>query len=123
MIILAKKTVFVVEDNPIISEILTDKIRGMGYAVRDPVRTGEEAVECCRQFRPDLVVMDVTLDGDMDGIEAGMQIKKQFNIPFVLLTAYTGDEMPDRMRDAEPDGYILKPFSDKDISTVLHSLL
>lgn len=118
-----KKTVFVVEDNPVISEILTDKIRGMGFAVCDPVKTGEEAIECCRRLLPDLVVMDVTLEGDMDGIEAGMRIKKQFNIPFVLLTAYDGSEIPDRMREAQPDGYILKPFSDNDIRAVLHSLL
>ncbi|HOX35718.1 MAG TPA: response regulator [Methanoregulaceae archaeon] len=120
---LEKKTVFIVEDNPTISEILTDKIRKMGYSVCDPVRTGEEAIEVCKKIRPDLVVMDITLEGDMDGIEAGMQIKKRFNIPFVFLTAYEGSELPDRMREAEPDGYIVKPFSDKDIRAMLHSLL
>jgi len=120
---LEKKTVFIVEDNTLISEILTDKIQKMGYAVFDPVRTGEEAIERCRIQKPDLVIMDVTLEGDMDGIEAGMQIKKQFNIPFVFMTAYEGSEIPDRMRYAEPDGYIVKPFSDKNILAMLQSLL
>lgn len=123
VIVLGKKTVFVVEDNPVISEILTEKLRGMGYSVLDPVPTGEEAIECCRKFHPDLVIMDVTLEGDMDGIEAGMQIRKKFNIPFVFLTAYAVSEVTGRMKDAEPDGYIVKPFSTEDLSSVLKTLL
>ena len=118
-----KKTVVIVEDKSVIAEILTDKIRRMGYEVHDPVRSGEEAIECCRACRPNLVIMDITLDGEMDGIDAGMAIRREFNIPFVFLTAYGGSDITDRMREAEPDGYIVKPFSDSDLLAVLRSLL
>jgi len=119
----AGKKVFIVEDNPVISEILTEKVRRMGYSVCGPARSGEEAIESCRTFCPDLVIMDITLEGDMDGIEAGMQIKKQFNIPFVFVSAYSESEVPGRMKEAEPAGYIVKPFSDNDLRSVLSSLL
>ena len=114
---------FIVEDNPVISDILTDKVNRMGHSACGVARSGEEAIEFCRKVRPDLVIMDITLEGDMDGIEAGMQIKKQFNIPVVFVTAYSESEVPARLKDAEPAGYIIKPFSDHDIRSVLSTLL
>ncbi len=95
----------------------------MGYTVCNSVRTGEEAIEYCRNFRPNLVIMDVSLDGLMDGIEAGTRIRKEFNIPFVFLTAYDKSEIPDGMRDADPSGCITKPFSDDAIRALLEELL
>lgn len=120
---LARKTVFIVEDNPIISEIIAFSINKLGYSVCDSVQTGEEAIRYCGKCRPDLVIMDISLKGEMDGIEAGALIKNQFSIPVVFLTGYSMMELPERVRDAQPDGFISKPFSDDDIRRVIGPLL
>ena len=123
MAFLTGRKVFIVEDNPMIGEILTDKITRLGYEICSVVRTGEEAIEYCRHNRPDLVIMDITLEGEMDGIEAGKQIREQFGIPFVFVTAHVLAGIPDRVKEAGPSGYIAKPFSNDEIRTMLQSLL
>ena len=118
----ARRTIFIVEDNPIIGEILTEKIEKLGFEICSIVRTGEEAIEYCRHNRPDLVIMDITLEGEMDGIEAGKQIREQFGIPFIFVTAHIPADITALAKEAGPSGYIVKPFSNDEIRTVLKSL-
>ena len=86
------------------------KLVDMGYNVVDTVDRGEEAIKRARQLRPDLILMDIILKGDMDGIEAAQQIHDDLDIPVIYLTAYSDDEVLKRARITEPYGYMVKPF-------------
>ncbi len=102
--------VLVVEDEAITAKDLVVILEGLGYDVTAIARTGEEAVEKALEIKPDVVIMDIKLAGEMDGIEAADQINSRFHIPIIYLTAYTEDELLQRAKPTEPMGYVLKPF-------------
>lgn len=103
--------ILVVEDEAIIAADLKEKLEGLGYRVSGVEDTGEGAVEAAGELKPDLVLMDVYLRGEMDGIEAARMIQGRYRIPVVYLTAYSDDETLSRILESEPYGYLLKPFS------------
>ena len=107
--------VLVVEDERIISEDIKKRLQKLGYSVPSIARSGEEAVHKARVLRPDLVLMDIVLEGEMDGIEAAAHIKSLCEIPIVYLTAYADQKTLERAKITEPYGYILKPFDDRDL--------
>jgi signal transduction histidine kinase len=82
-----------------------------------------EAVQKAGQTRPDLVLMDIRLDGDMDGIEAAEQIRAKFNIPIIFLTAYADADTLQRAKITEPFGYIIKPYQERDLHTTVEMAL
>ena len=112
-----KVTVLVVEDENIIARDIQSKLRRIGYDVPVIIMTGEEAVACSEQLRPDIVLMDIVLKGDMDGIEAANTIKARFDIPIVYLTAYADEGTLKRAVVTEPFGYMLKPFGERELHT------
>ncbi|MGH2574348.1 MAG: PAS domain S-box protein, partial [Ignavibacteria bacterium] len=105
--------ILVVEDEGIIAQDIKSCLENLGYTVTDVVYTGQEAIEKAAIFRPDLVLMDIVLKGDKDGIEAANEIRKRFNIPIVYLTAYEDNKTLKRAKLTEPSGYILKPFEER----------
>ena len=105
-----KVQVLIVEDEAIIAMILRHTLEAMGYSAIGEVSTGEEAVSMVSQLRPELVLMDIGLGGEMDGIEAAAQIRGQFDIPVVYVTAYVSGETLGRAEITEPSGYLIKPF-------------
>lgn len=107
--------VLVVEDEDIIAKDIQNRLKGLGYAVCALVSSGEEAIKEAEETHPDLVLMDIILKGEMDGIEAAEQIRDRFNIPVVYLTAYADDKTLQRAKITEPFGYILKPFEEKEL--------
>jgi putative two-component system response regulator len=107
--------VLIVEDERIISEDIKKRLQKLGYSVPSIARSGEEAVHKARVLRPDLVLMDIVLEGEMDGIEAAAHIKSLCEIPIVYLTAYADQKTLERAKITEPYGYILKPFDDRDL--------
>ncbi|MBU2549394.1 MAG: PAS domain S-box protein [Proteobacteria bacterium] len=115
--------VLVVEDEVIIGQDLKSRIQEMGYQVRGPVATAEEAVESVRRELPDLVLMDVILAGAMDGIEAAETIRSIAEIPIVFVTAYADEERIDRAKLTLPFGYLIKPFSDRDLKATVEMAL
>ena len=115
--------IMVVEDDPIIAELIGWRVRELGYSVCKTVGTGEEAVDYCRQSPPDLVLMDITLKGKIDGIEAGMRIKQQLKIPLIFLTAHVEEKFLEQAKKVQPDGFIHKPFTDDDIRIALNFVL
>jgi two-component system cell cycle sensor histidine kinase/response regulator CckA len=117
------KTVMIVEDESIVAEDIRRSLEHLGYAVSAAVSSGEEAITAAGEKNPDLVLMDIVLRGDMDGIEAAEQLKTQFNIPVVYLTAYADDKKLQRAMITEPYGYILKPFEDRELHTVIEMAL
>lgn len=103
----------VVEDEGIIAQDIKNCLEGLGYIVPDVVFTGREAIQRAEELRPDLVLMDIVLKGDIDGIETATEIRRKYNIPIVYLTAYEDDRTLKRAKLTEPLGYILKPFEER----------
>ncbi|MDC7125880.1 MAG: EAL domain-containing protein, partial [Spirochaetales bacterium] len=111
--------ILIVEDERIIAIDLQRRLERFGYTVVGITSDGSDSIELAGQLSPDIVIMDIMLDGDMDGIEAATIIKKRYSIPVIFLTAYSDKETLERAKTAEPSGYILKPFKDKELYTTI----
>ncbi len=107
--------ILVVEDDIIIARMLEDMLMGGGYEVPAIAISGAEAIQQVAEKRPDLVLMDIMLEGDMDGIQAASEIRLRFDVPVVYLTAYADESTLQRAKVTEPFGYMLKPFSDVEL--------
>jgi signal transduction histidine kinase len=105
----------VVEDEGISAMSIRISLEEMGYDVTSLVSSGEDAVKKTAEDNPDLILMDITLIGEMDGIEAAGQIYSQFNIPVVYITAHSDKELLKRIKKTKPFGYIVKPFEGSEI--------
>jgi CheY-like chemotaxis protein len=110
------ESIMVVEDESILAMLIKRKLQNWGYNVVDWVDTGEEAVKNANKYKPDLILMDIVLKGDMDGIEAAQRIRENVDIPIIYLTAYSNDEVLKRAQETEPYGYILKPFREGEVN-------
>jgi DNA-binding NtrC family response regulator len=107
--------ILIVEDEFAVAMELEDHLGALGYTVVDHVMTGAEAVERAADTEPDLVLMDVHLDGPMDGVEAARTIRASQSVPVVFVTAYSDDETLQRAADTTPYGYIVKPFEEREL--------
>jgi len=115
--------ILVVEDERIVAMGLRNQLRRLGYEVVGTVTSGEQAIQKVEEQIPDLVLMDIRLEGEMDGIEAARTIRERFDIPVVYLTAYSGGDILERAKITEPYGYILKPYEDRDLHVVIETAL
>lgn len=113
----------IVEDEGIVALNIQRRLEGIGYSIVASVSSGEEAIAAAGEMNPDLVLMDIKLEGSVDGIEAAAQIRWRFQIPIVYLTAYTNEETLNRAKLTEPYGYILKPFEARDLATTIEVAL
>ena len=120
---MAKARILVVEDSRIIALELKDRLKNLGYTLEAVVSSGEEAVEEATRIRPDLVLMDIKLKGEMDGVEATTAIRADLDIPVVYLTAYADEDTLRRAKITEPYGYILKPFEERELHTAIEMAL
>jgi len=111
--------VMVVEDENIVAMDIKQRLEMLGYEVIATVATGEKAVELAEETRPDVVLMDIVLKGEMDGIEAAEEIRRRFGIPIIYVTAYSDMETLERAKITEPFGYIIKPFEDRELHSVI----
>jgi CheY-like chemotaxis protein len=109
--------ILIVEDDEIISNLITTMLERKGYHVIGRVASGEEAILKAAELEPDLVMMDITLSGQMDGIAAARFIFQLFHIPIIFLTAHCDDTLLERAKGSQPLGYILKPFTDKELTS------
>lgn len=112
---MAKARIMVVEDEAITVKDLQMTLQELGYEVPAVASTEKEAVQKAEEHKPDLVLMDIALDGEMDGIKAADQIRKRFDIPVVYLTAHADERTLESAKVTEPFGYIVKPFNDKEL--------
>ncbi|WP_035042968.1 HD domain-containing phosphohydrolase [Desulfovibrio sp. X2] len=106
----------IVEDEAIVALDIQSRLRSMGYDVVRQVASGEAAVSSARELRPDLILMDIMLEGPMDGIEAAGMISAEMHIPIIYLTAYADETTLQRAKVTDPFGYIIKPFEDRELS-------
>ena len=120
---MSQKKILIVEDESIIAEDISDSLISLGYRITGMVYSGEEAIEAAAKCRPDLVLMDVNLQGEIDGITAAAEIRARFQIPVVYLTAYADENTLRRVNATKPFGYIVKPFEEKNLHTTIQLAL
>jgi CheY-like chemotaxis protein len=104
--------ILIVEDDPIISSVIEFRLKKMGFNVVGKVQNEAGALQSIASCCPDLILMDIHLEGDDDGITVAKKISETRKIPLVYLTAYTDDETLKRAKDTGPSGFIVKPFTD-----------
>jgi CheY-like chemotaxis protein len=112
---MTQATILVVEDEGIVAQEIKSRLEKTGYPVCAVAHDGQTAVARAGEMRPALVLMDIRLKGDMDGIEAAGLIRDRFNIPIVYLTAYTDPATLERAKAMEPFGYVVKPFETRSL--------
>jgi len=115
--------ILIVEDEDIVAVDIKFRLEAMGYAVFGIASSGEEALQQTTETQPDLVLMDIHLLGEMDGVEVAENIRARFDIPMVYLTAADNDETLHRARITEPFGYLLKPFSQRELHNIIEIAL
>jgi two-component system, cell cycle sensor histidine kinase and response regulator CckA len=116
---MSNSRILIVEDEGIIAKDIQSTLNRLGYSVIGIASSGEEAIKKAMEIHPDIVLMDIVLEGAMDGVEAAKYIRDHFDIPVVYLTAYSDDTTLQRAKITEPFGYILKPFQEKELYTTI----
>lgn len=109
--------ILVVEDEMIISMEIKQKLHAMGYVVTGQAITGESAIQKAGETQPDIVLMDIRLKGDMDGITAAKRIIELYDLPIIFLTAHSDKATLERAIAVSPSGYLLKPFKERELMT------
>ena len=115
--------ILVVEDDRVVARDIQHQLTRIGHTVVCVTPLGEDAVRLALESQPDLVLMDIRLEGALDGVDAAQQIRDRCQVPVVFLTAYADDETLERARVTEPFGYLLKPFEDSQLRTVIEMAL
>ena len=112
-----KRNILVVEDETLIAWNIKSVLEQLDYEVAAIAKSGEEAIREAEKIKPDLVLMDINLNGEMDGVETASEIKKLLDIPVIFITAYSDEEIIGRAKLIEPYGYIFKPFDERELLT------
>ena len=115
--------VMIVEDESLVAKDIKNRLQKLGYAVSAMVSSGEKALQKVEEMQPDLVLMDIVLKGDIDGIEAAAAIRNRFRIPVVYVTAYADMDIMERAKTTEPYGYLLKPLDDREVLMTIEMAL
>ncbi len=102
--------ILIVEDVPNVATVLKARLESFDYDVCAVAPNGPKAIACAAQHKPDLVLMDILLEGDMNGIEAAEKINRQSSIPIIFLSCLNDQEVLDRVNHVDTFGYILKPY-------------
>ena len=116
-------TVLIVEDEPITALDARESVEALGFEVVGVVKSGADAIAVARRTRPDVVLMDILLEGELDGIEAAQRLNKDASIPVVFVTAYGERQLVERALKTAPYGYLLKPFSREALATAIEVAL
>ncbi|NQT71066.1 MAG: response regulator [Desulfobacteraceae bacterium] len=119
----AKAQILIVENDAIVAMDLESQLKRLGYSVSAIAGSGEEALKKVKENTPDLVLMDIILKGEIDGIEAAKEIRKQFDVPVVFLTAFADKARLKRAKLAYPYGFIIKPFQHEDLNITIEMAL
>jgi len=110
-----KRRILIVEDEAVTSVLLEKTLKELGYEVVGSAFDGKEAINLVREKQPDIILMDIRIQGDMDGIETAKQIYTEYKIPIIYLTAHSDDETIKRAVESGPFGYLIKPFKEREL--------
>ncbi len=120
---MAQEKILIVDDEVVVAEDIRRQLRSLGYSVVGMVASGAEAVHLAGEYRPDLILMDIKLKGQIDGIDAARAIQSQHGIPVIYLTAFSDEETLERARHTLPLAYLIKPFVSSDLRAALELAL
>jgi AmiR/NasT family two-component response regulator len=109
------KKILIVEDEGITSLELEKKLRKWGYKPLGTAISGEEAVRMARDLEPDLVIMDIRIQGEYDGVEVAEKIQSEMEVSLIYITAHSSDLIMNRAHKTSPYAYFIKPFSDTEL--------
>ncbi|MCP4296641.1 MAG: response regulator [Proteobacteria bacterium] len=112
---MSKTGILIVEDEAIIAEDIRISLEDAGYQVRSVFAAGEDALEWMKSNEVDLVLMDIMLAGEIDGIETAARIRSLRDVPVIYLTSYTNEQVLNRAKITSPSGYIIKPFKNREL--------
>ena len=110
-----KLKVLIVEDEMILASDIRMQLQNEGYNVVGIAKNGEKAINLTKERNPDIILMDIAIKGEIDGVETAEEIHKFYDVPIVYITAYFDDKTLNRAIKTEPYGYIIKPFQDGQI--------
>ena len=120
---MATAKVLIVEDERVVALHLRQQLSRLGYQVPAMATAGEQALQHIRDFQPDVVLMDIHIEGDIDGIETAARIPPELHVPVIYLTAYSEEATLERARLTKPYGYLLKPFSERELHAAIQMVL
>jgi len=118
-----KAKILIAEDTTITSMDLWHIFDHWGYEMPEQVASGEEAIEKAEQEKPDIVLIDINLNGEMNGIEAARQIRSRFGIPIIFITGYSDKKTIEKAKIAEPVGYFIKPLDFHKLKSTIDSVI
>jgi PAS domain S-box-containing protein len=111
--------IMIVEDEHIVAKEIKQRLEELGYSVSAVTHSGEDAIEIVPVAKPNLVLMDIMLEGEMDGVETARQLRNLYDIPVIYLTAYSDSKTLERAKVTEPFGYIVKPLVDRELHSTI----
>lgn len=114
-----KARIFIVEDDDIIAKTTEWRIKRMGHEFCGRAINGKDALEQIAKIKPEIVLMDISLSSEPDGITVAEEIKKMYDIAIVYLTSWTDEETLARAKATHPNAYLVKPFDDKDLRVAI----
>lgn len=120
---MSKNKILIVEDEAIVAKDISVCLKRTGYDVLNTFSNAEDAIDFLAKNKPDLILMDIMLAGEMTGIDASEVIKEKFNIPVVFLTAYADEKTISKAKITDPYGYVIKPFKEIDLRTSIEMAL
>jgi CheY-like chemotaxis protein len=115
--------IMIVEDEFLIAQELQDRLESLGYKVTMVVESGEEALAVAKEDPPQVVIMDIRLQGAMNGIETASVLRNELGIPSIYVTAYAEDGMLDGAAKTDHSGYLIKPYRDKELQAAVEAAL
>lgn len=118
-----RSTILIVEDDKNVAAVLEARLQSFGYDVCAVTETGAQAIHQNRSHEPDLILMDILLKGDMNGIETAEQIGSEYDVPIIYLSCLNTDEVMDRAARTNPYGYIIKPYNNSELRLTIEIAL
>ncbi|MEW4923520.1 response regulator transcription factor [Algibacter sp. 2305UL17-15] len=115
--------ILIVEDDPIICEDIRDMLSNANYNTVGVAYNKKKAIETIDELQPDLVLLDINLEGYYEGFDIAEYINKNSKTPFIYLTSYSGKQIIDRAKKTLPMGYIVKPFNEKELYSTIEIAL
>lgn len=109
-------SILIVEDEPIICQDISFNILDMGHKIAGTASNFEDAVKLLKENNPDLVLLDINLEGEKDGVDLGKQLHNIYKVPFIYITSYYDKKTVDRAKETYPAAYIIKPFDEHDLA-------
>ena len=118
-----KAKILIVEDEAIIAMEMESELQSLGYEVSSIVDTGEKAIQKAETDKPNIILMDIRIKGEMDGIDAAEVIRNRFGITVIFSTAYLDEKRIERAKITMPFGYVLKPIQERDLKVAIEMAL